>query len=181
MIVRTSQLPKAKLVELMAYADGELDPHERAALEAELARSPEAVSVLESFRTMGDHLRSNHAVTPDLTGAIMGRLAHERPAPVLDLHAARARKVKLGAAVASFAAMAAAVSIYLGTHASSLAPQMATSALGVEVHQVDENAKVFSIPALHSNASSVVVWLGDEDDAQQKLPDAAPSLQAAPR
>lgn len=181
MTARKSQLHKGRLIELMAYADGELDPHELAALEDELASSPESVEVVESFRAMGDRMRRDHAGTPDLADGIMARIAADKPAlaegaKVLDLQAVRAKKLKIGAAVASALAMAAAVALYLGHAGDGVAPHMAAAAMGVEVQQVDQSAKVFSIPALHSNASSVVVWLGDEDEAtaEPKLPDAAP-------
>lgn len=181
-----SQLSRAQLLALMAYADGEVDPHELPGLEAELAGSPESVQAVQSFRGLGAHVRASLAITPDLTDAILAKVAggapvrpaHVEGAKVLDLSAARARRFKVGAAVASLAAMAAAVALWVNRPADSFATQLgaaATAAMGVQVQQVDSQAMVYSIPALHSNASSVVVWLGDEtEESTAKPSDAAP-------
>lgn len=181
-----SQLSRAQLLALMAYADGEVDPRDLPALEAELARSPESVQAVESFRGLGEHVRAGLPATPNLADSIMAQLtkdaapvhpAHVEAAKVLDLAAARARRFKLGAAVASFAAIAAAVTLWINRPADLGIPlgAGATAAMGVQVQQVDSQAMVYSIPALHSNASSVVVWLGDEtEENTARTPDAAP-------
>lgn len=192
----TSSLGKAKLIQLMAYADGELDAAELAALEEELARDPEAVDVVEAFHGLGDRVRHEVFTSPDLTDAIMAHVANApdslvvpvrsvaaaEGAKVLDLAAARSRRVKVAAAIGSLFAAAAAVALWIGlpAGAGSLAPELATSALGVQVQHVDsqENVTVFSIPALHSNASSVVVWLGDDHKDEPTSAAAAPSLAA---
>lgn len=186
-----SELTRAQLLALMAYADGEVDPRDLAALEGELASSPDSVEIVESIRGLGEHVRTGLPVAPDLTDLVMARVAATAAMPVgmsapsegakvLDLAAARTRRVKIGAAVASFAAIAAAVALWIGHSAGSLVPglgaELATAAMGVQVQQVDSQAMVYSIPALHSNASSVVVWLGDdtEENAAKSPTDAAP-------
>lgn len=179
---------KSRMLEWMAYADGELDPEHAEAIEQELAKDPEAVATIEAFRSMGDRLRRDHAVVaPDLTDAIMAKVSAERVpldlqapahnAQVLDLAAARARRFKVGAALASITAAAAAVALWIGGRSlPEGAPEFAASALGVEVQHVEsgEAVTVFSIPALHSNASSVVVWLGD-DHQDEASTEPAPS------
>lgn len=187
MSLRDAGLDRNKLLSLMAYADGELSDHELATLEQELAANPDAVATLESMRSLGDRVRRDLSTTPDLTDSIMARIAAETRSPavvegarVLDLAAARSRRMKIGSAAFALVAAAAAVALWIGKSGLELPihGDVAASALGVQVQQVDsqENVTVFSIPALHSNASSVVVWLGDdhqEEAAQPKTEDAA--------
>ncbi len=189
-----SEFTRAQMLALMAHADGELDPNEYATFESEFANRPDSVEVVSAFRGLGERVRVGLGTPPDLTESIMARIAaevpaaphygaghaaqHVRGAHVVDLAAVRARRVKVGAAVMSFVAVAAAVTLWFGRSAShlvpDLVPQFATAAMGVQVQQVDSQAMVYSIPAVHSNASSVVVWLGDETDDSAAVQDAAP-------
>lgn len=202
---RNPRFERAKLIELMAYADGELEHDQLAALENELAQNPDGVEVVEAFRGLGDRIRRDLSESPDLSDAIMAAVQTQRGtaaptasrsaaaaqgAKLLDLAAARARRFKIAAGIASISAVAAAMALWVGRPISegTLGPEFAASALGVQVQQVDsqENVTVFSIPALHSNASSVVVWLGDDhqdeaddsDLAEPKTSDAAPQPSA---
>lgn len=183
---RDPRLDRAKLIQLMAYADGELDADDLAALEDELTQNPAAVEVVDSIRGLGDRVRRDMFTAPDLTDAIMAHVSaasSNRPtsvaavegAKVLDLAAMRARRFKIATAVGSLVAVAAAVMLWIGGRPAGELPissELATSAMGVEVQQVDsrENVTVFSIPALHSNASSVVVWLGDDHQDEAAEP-----------
>lgn len=69
-------------LELMAYADGELDEPRRAEVEAFLASAPGARAKLAGLAAVGDVLREREArVDVDLADAILARIDAEADAP----------------------------------------------------------------------------------------------------
>ena len=114
-------LPHETMLELMAYADGELDGEERARVEKLLASSVEAKRVLSALRGVGEWARAGY-VAPEppagIVDAVMDRVKAEARgesqapraaggADVVDLAAARARRTRnfgLGAALVAAAA-----------------------------------------------------------------------------
>lgn len=72
-------LSEDKLMQLMAYADGELRPEEAAQVEAWLAESEEARRVVASFAPLGDFVRTTVAAGQvrepcDVADAVMARI-----------------------------------------------------------------------------------------------------------
>lgn len=171
----------------MAYADGELDDAELEALEQELAADSRGPATVSAFTDLGALVREAVQAPPvDLTDAIMARLPEPSSlaaqAKVLDLAAARARRVRFGMAGAALVAAAAAVALWVGGQSSQGDHTVAVAdddQAGVAVDRIDSsnNITVISIPALHSNASSVVVWIGDDEDDDSP---AAPPSHASP-
>jgi negative regulator of sigma E activity len=117
---------KAELLQLMAYADGELSDEERDEIARLVDADETAGQVAEQMGTLGDVIRAVHAdrtsskavATFDIADAVMADVADvepERPSmspsqPVAKVHSledARRRRVGLAAGVAAALALAA--------------------------------------------------------------------------
>ena len=83
---------------LMAYADGELDLVARAEIEAAMARDPAVARAVERHRAMAVKLRKAYESVLDepLPPALAALAGDEEAAKVVDLAAARGRRVSVG-------------------------------------------------------------------------------------
>lgn len=118
----TSKLSRDVMMELMAYADGELDEVEAARVERLISKDSDAQRVVESMGVLGRvvtglHDASYGGATDGLADAIMAKVAQEgaprspsiRPPRVVDLRDAREKRVKVGAAIVAVIALAAGI------------------------------------------------------------------------
>lgn len=133
-------LPRELTMELMAYADGELDADAVARVEGILAQDPEARRVVAALSgdAVGDFLREasdaagERAEAAGMLDAVMTRVAAEAMRPkVASLNAARAKreaKTRLIGAGVIILALAAAVTLYVRTQRSATAPDTNTQA-----------------------------------------------------
>jgi anti-sigma factor RsiW len=181
-------LPAERLMKLMAYVDGELDPGERAEVEGWLASDPEAARIVGELTNLSvlvnvTHKASLGASTAsfDVADAVMAAVKQE-PAParrdmnVVPLaqaraaraHApssrARARWVGGGAAVLALAASVALFVRSQGSHSTVGDEATASAEPGVDVDLVEsagESVKVFYLSTETSATTSVIVWVDE--------------------
>jgi anti-sigma factor RsiW len=187
-------LTQDAMIELMAYADGELDDAERARIEARIATEPDAKRFLDELRGLGDFVREGHAARRDAAGVdkiadgVMAALARPE-AKVVPITAARAHKPGLARpiTVATLVALAAGVVLWMQSQgeqqrktaerplplvtsepvASLEPPGPPTPAKIDEADEVDSphQVSVFYEPSTAAaKAPSVVVWIGDDDN-----------------
>jgi anti-sigma factor RsiW len=115
-------LSRESMLELMAYADGELEETERARVEALIASDPDAKRLVESIGVLGGvveriHDASHGASLDGLADAIMARVEKEgaprrasiRPPRVIDLRDARENRLKVAGAIVAAIALAAGI------------------------------------------------------------------------
>jgi anti-sigma factor RsiW len=114
-------LSKDVMLELMAYADGELEPAEMARVERLIAADADAKRLVESMGALGRvlvemHEPSHAAATLGLVDDIMARVEKEgaprksmRPPKVVDIRDLREARVKVAAAIVAVVALAAGI------------------------------------------------------------------------
>ena len=110
-------LSSERMMQLMAYADGELEGAERTEIEKLLESNEEARRVVDAMGPLGDFVRLGHEekVAPivakvNLTDAIMKKVEEDKPATnVRSLDAARTKRRNLGVGVVAALALAASV------------------------------------------------------------------------
>lgn len=182
-------LPGSELLNLQAFADGELDGDELAAAEKLVAENDDARAFVESLVVLGHGVRAAEDTVAmpsiDLADAIMAKIDDApaaaapsvRPAAAVTSLAAqrerRAQKSQVVVAIGALALAAAGILYLRGRGADDTAkPEVAQvtpspSASGVEVSDIesndDKNVSVFYLPASGGNAaSSVVVWIDEK-------------------
>jgi anti-sigma factor RsiW len=170
------------MMDLMAYADGELGEVERLRVEAFIASNEDAQRVVRSMGVVGQWGREGYRApdSPSIVDDVMRRVDEDK---LVDLAAVRRRRWWMGGAAAAVAAAAAwlVVARHPGERAPiaqnlpetpSSAPAQAgpSNSGGVDVEQVESPAHpvaVFYVPALAAsasvNASTVVVWITEEE------------------
>ncbi len=194
-------LSQQTMLELMAYADGELDEKDRARIEQLLASSEDARRLVGAVNDLGEWVAETYEQPPALlsngiAGAVMARvMALPESAPALKaggvIDLAAARRTRLAAVAVAVVALAAGVMLYArdshDTQTAGLSqsrqppavlmpaplppvPEVEVAAargVGVDVDQLESpshEVSVFYLPAVAAaNASSVVVWIGDDD------------------
>jgi anti-sigma factor RsiW len=123
-------MPSPELLELMAYADGEVDDDDRARIEARLATDRAYAAQLRVLSALGDFTRDEapriyeRARVDDVADTVMARLAEDRDLPANDIEAApastlatrRRRATFVWGAVGIVAAAAAAFALYVSGH-----------------------------------------------------------------
>jgi anti-sigma factor RsiW len=115
-------LSRDVMMELMAYADGELEPAEMARVERLIAANADAKRLVESMGVLGRAVVEMHeaphaAATDGLVDEIMARVEKEglprkssmRPPKVVDLRDRRENRVKVVGAVIAMVALAAGI------------------------------------------------------------------------
>ncbi len=118
----SAKLTKDVMLELMAYADGELDAEEMARVERLIAKDPDAKRLVSSIGVLGAYVEDMHepahaAATEGLADDIMARVQKEgpprkssmRPPKVVDLRDAREKRVKVATALVAVVALAAGI------------------------------------------------------------------------
>jgi anti-sigma factor RsiW len=183
-------LDEQQMLDVMAYADGELAGEELARVEALVGSDEEAKELYASLQALGDGVRGVLDVAGiDVRDAVMAKLAPNDLDKARIKRTARTRMVVVGA---SLVALAAAVLLYVrstghpvakqntpSTSASGEAVLASAARAGVEVDFVDSRTpvSVFYVPAETASTGpgaknepppSVVVWI--DDSAPEKSP-----------
>ncbi len=119
-------LAEKEMLDVMAYADGELEADEAARVEGMVTASVEARELLASIRALGEGVRAaaptGSAASLEITDEIMGRLV---PNELDRARLKRHGRVRMAFVAASVAAIAAAVFLYVRQGAET--PQQATN------------------------------------------------------
>lgn len=187
-----SKTPTPTDMELMLYADGELDGEERAAVEAYLARDRSARRKLMALGMASDLVRERAELAGegagDVAGSVMAAIAAEakndappaKPAEVIPIARRRHDRGRGLWPAAALALAAAAALLVWGrsttpTHRGEVATLPTTSITppakddvdhGVEVSAVDFGAltgAVFYVPnGPAASETTTVVWLSDD-------------------
>jgi anti-sigma factor RsiW len=162
-------LSSKEMLDVMAWADGELEGAEAARIEALVAKDEEAKELVRSFGVLGDFVREADAKakTPDLTAQVMARVG---PNDIERARLKRGMRTRVGAAVITLTALAAGVFLYQRSHpnvspvlGSNDTPLTAPAKQGVEVGQVDTSqhaVSVFYVPS-EKGPETTVVWIDD--------------------
>ena len=114
------------MIDLMAYADGELEGEERARVEAMIASSDEAKRLVASMRALGDEVRAAHAsglpgldaadsIADDVMAKIAGAPHAEAHAmgELVSLAAARRARTRATSVAVAIIALAAGVALWM--------------------------------------------------------------------
>ena len=166
-------LSSKDMLDVMAWADGELEGADADRVAALVEKDDEAKELVRSFGALGDFVREadSKAKTPDLTEQVMAKVGVPN-----DLERARLKRgmrTRVGAAVITLTALAAGVFLYQHSHpnvpvrgANDHPPApVAQAATGVEVGQVDTSqhaVSVFYVPSeSEKGPETTVVWIDD--------------------
>lgn len=181
-------LSRQQMLDVMAYADGELDHDDEERVRALVEESAEAKELHASLQALGEGVRSvvdEPAI--DVADAVMRRL---QPNDIDKARIRRTNRLRMGAVAASLVALAAGVTLYVrqsnggsqatnqpvptsilpsgtGSESNALASLHPT---GVEVDSVDtpSSVSVFYVPAdsaesaAKNGQSTLVVWVDDK-------------------
>ncbi|MEO8796573.1 MAG: hypothetical protein ABI551_01700 [Polyangiaceae bacterium] len=200
-------LSREEMMQVMSYADGELEGASLARAEALVDSSDDAALLVRELRTLGDCVRiveterSLQRPPLDIVTAVMADL-DRRTAPVGSLAERRRNAIIVGTftgmlalaagwflvvhnttdratgdalAANAGATPAVATTAPLSTTPEKVLPEQTQAVAGVEgvdiesVESPSHDVSVFYVPATanaNSNASSVVVWIG-EDEAKK--------------
>ena len=181
-------------LELMQYADGELDPARKVEIDQWLAGSGEGRAIVASFAELSevvrDHAQSTHHPLADgIADEVMARI--EAGAPVVPLRA-RTQAGWLGYAAAALAVAAAAALLVWrvagpsvspqAMHAPSASPSQSGAETAVAVspnEEAEEREPGVSVDAIEFGAhtgtifyvptdtgTTTVVWLTDDDTGE---------------
>jgi hypothetical protein len=182
-------LDEQQMLDVMAYADGELEGEERERVAKMIADEKDAAELFASIGAIGDGVRSSFDVPKiDVGDAVMREIKPNDLDKARIKRTARARMTVVGA---SLLAIAAAVAFYMHQQAKETTGQntpptpssqtvlASSSATGVEVDFVDTPTpvSVFYVPAEKTTMGaegkttdtppSVVVWVDDNAETRQ--------------
>jgi len=164
-------LSSKEMLDVMAWADGELEGAEAARIKALVEKDEEAKELVRSFSALGDFVREADAKakTPDLTDQVMAKVVPTLPNEIERARLKRGMRMRVGAAVVTLTALAAGVFLYQRSH-PNVSPVVGSNdtpvtapATGVEVGQVDTSqhaVSVFYVPS-EKGPQTTVVWIDD--------------------
>lgn len=171
-----SALNEEMMLELMAYADGELEGADKEKIEKLLSTNEVALQFVEQIGGLGDFAKMIHSTRDaktvekfDVADQVMAKL--DKPEPkVVGLEAARAkRKSKVVPIAGVITALALAASVFFFARPKEtpmsqgpVAVQQQQESIGVEVEQTGADVKVFYMPGANEVTTSVVVWVDEE-------------------
>jgi anti-sigma factor RsiW len=188
-MMRNADLTQEEMMLLMAYADGEsagtdrlmaerllLEKHDaRAFLEAQAGLTValrKAIGTHESFNVADSVMASISQATRDSARVVpIGAAAPKRASQIR----------RIGVAVAAGLALAAGA-MFMIYKSGIEAPPNAAAAMGVEVEKMESPNQfhLFNVPAaLNAKATSVVVWI-DDNDVKSELAVPATATTATP-
>ncbi|MBX3192470.1 MAG: hypothetical protein KF819_36100 [Labilithrix sp.] len=190
-------LSSENMMQLMAYADGELEGQELAEAKKLLASEPDAARFVEQIAGLGAVVARGHeagagkkVASFDVADAVMAAVEKE-PAKVVSLASRRAKtekaesgNLRIGVGIVAALALAASIFLYArpqetpmaqGLPQAPSAPQVLASAdpgggPGVSVTAVESpghSVSVFYLPSANELTTSVVVWV-DETSGDKK-------------
>lgn len=163
-----------KMLQLMAYADGELSGAEKKEVEALLAKDPEAKQFVAEIMNLGELVKLGHSEKEiDVTEAVMAAVKEqpqaEKKSNVVSL-ADRRSRTKTGAIVIAALALAAGVVFYSRPKETPLtkAPTPVQAEPGspdIVVEPADspgQSVKVIYGPGTNEMTTSVIIWVDEE-------------------
>jgi len=163
-------LSSKDMLDVMAWADGELEGEEAARVEALIEKDADAKELVRSFGALGDFVRDTHEKqsAPDLSNEVMAKIA---PNDIERARLKRGMRTRVGAAVATALALAAGFVIWQRTHVEPTTGKNDVPVVnvpaptGVEVGQVDSSqhaVSVFYVPSSEGKGpETTVVWIDD--------------------
>jgi anti-sigma factor RsiW len=176
-------LSSKDMLDVMAWADGELEGDEAARIEALIEKDSEAKELVRSFGALGDFVRTSSfgtahekASTPDVSAEIMAKIG---PNDIERARLKRGMRTRVGAAVATALALAAGFLIWQRTHTNDqpttgkndIPVVNVPAATGVEVGQVDSSqhaVSVFYVPSSEEKGpETTVVWIDDNQPSPE--------------
>ena len=176
-------LTSENMLELMAYADGELEGADLEKAQKLLATEPDAVRFVEQIAGLGEIVAQGHRAGAgktvakfDVADSVMALT--KESGKVTSIGAARTKKsasnnVKIGAGIAAALALAASFFLFtqhrgdeapMATNNTPAAAVSTTGGSGVTVSTVNSpgNAvSVFYLPTANELSTSVVVWVDE--------------------
>lgn len=174
-------LAEQDMMDVMAFADGELEGEDLARVEKLIASNADAKELLASLAAIGEGVRSAHLVGEiDVSDAVIAKVT---PNDLDKARIKRTARTRMAVVAVAFVALAAGVLFYMrdtqGTNRTATIPADSASgqpalasaaATGVQVDFVDTPTpvSVFYLPAENTGAEgktdtppSVVVWVDD--------------------
>jgi hypothetical protein len=177
-MMRNADLTQKEMMLLMAYADGESSGTDRMMAERLLLEKNDARAYLEAQADLAVALRKSIAVDSPFNVADAVMTSVNTSSHIRDLGArvvpigaaprtdtARTMRRRIGAAVVAGLALAAGA-MFMISRATIELPTNAASAMGVEVEKMEtpNQFHLFNVPAAqNAKATSVVVWIDDND------------------
>lgn len=161
-------LSAKQALEVMAWADGELEGAEAARVEAFVLGSAEAEELARSVGALGDFVRASAAAPDvDVAAEVMRRAF---PSDLERARLKRGVRARVAAAAATLAALAAGFVLYHRAHPPQTARVEAPSqaaARGVQIDEVDPSEHAVSVFYVSPDEGSkdpatTVVWIDDE-------------------
>lgn len=181
----SSNLSRAEMMLLMQWADGETNEEASAKAEALVAENCDAREFVRELGVVADSIRDVEGSAPikiDVTDSVMTRIATEQGAVVHSMAAERARRRRVSGVVAAGLALAAGVAFMIrpaekhasgpehavGSNTAATVASNATPNAGdnePEVHvSGGSGVSVFYLQDTQAAASSVVVWVSEENE-----------------
>lgn len=170
-------LSSKNMLDVMAWADGELEGAEAKRVEALIEKDKDAKELVRSFGALGDFVRDAESKsskpTPDLVDAVMAGIG---PNDIERARLKRGMRARVAAVAVTLTALAAGVFLYQRSQPPvdpiGHAP-IVPAATGVEVGQVDTSqhaVAVFYVPSDEGSKGpeTTVVWI---DDTPQPPPE----------
>ncbi len=188
-------LSEQMIIDLLAYADGELEGDAKKRIEAIIARDEEARAIVASASLLSDAVQHAEAARPvsnvadSIVDNVMSRVANERIGFLDASMEPKAKRLRRAAPVAVLSTvLALAAGWFLFMRGPEVIPggiakvidsanvddrDISTGPEGVELESADSPVSVFlvSMPSDDLNkkaVSSVVVWLGGSDSDSQE-------------
>jgi len=168
----TMTLSQDQVLEIMAWADGELDGADATRVEAFVASNDEAKELVRSFDALGDFVRSSshqatlEQATDSLEGLVDSVMEKTKPSDLERARLKRAQKGRIVLMAATLTALAAGVLVYARTQpvelpSSHIQPSATPAAVvamveGVQVEQLDTKSP-----------NTTVVWIDDGASANE--------------
>lgn len=176
-----TQLSSERMLQLMAYADGELEGDERRAVERSLVTDLDAARFVNEIAGLGDLVQTGHGTSKtaqtvasfDIADSVIAAIGREAPAAtVTSLGALRAKRstrfTTIGMAAAALALAASFVMMARSRYESPMAAApmspAPSSEPGVEVDVSEspgDSVRVFYLSSETSKATSVIVWVDE--------------------
>jgi anti-sigma factor RsiW len=161
-------LSKKQMLDVMAYADGELSGADADRVAALIEENPDARELVRSLGALGDFVRETEGSRSiDVIDQVMGRIG---PSDIERARLKRAARMRTGAVIVTLTALAAGVLLWQRSRTDDTAksrpvapPRAALAQTGVQVEQVDspQSVSVFYVSDEEANPPTTVVWIDD--------------------
>ncbi len=164
-------LSSKEMLDVMAWADGELEGADAARIEALVEKDKEANELVRSIAALGDFVRDAESKSsrpsPDVVEAVMAGIG---PNDIERARLKRGMRARVGVVAVMLTALAAGVFLYHRAHptvdpvgGNNVPPIPVPAPTGVEVGQIDTSqhaVSVFYVPS-EKGPETTVVWIDD--------------------